>query len=118
MQIAEREKAIVDGFDRPRYAGGPIEPAKGLWFGSEELDLGRLADYSLRLGNRAATARLGYWLELLEIGDRHLLERLEQPADHNYHRLDPSGPAGGEKSARWRIIVNIPQRQLLEWREH
>ena len=95
VQIAEREKAIVDGFDRPRYAGGPLEPAKGLWFGSDELDLTRLADYSLRLGNRGATARLAYWLELLEIGDRQLLERLAQPADHNYHRLDPSGPADG-----------------------
>jgi predicted transcriptional regulator of viral defense system len=40
VQMAEREKAIADGFDRPRLAGGVLEAAKGLWFGSQELDWG------------------------------------------------------------------------------
>jgi hypothetical protein len=37
--------------------------------------------YSLRLGNRAATAGLGYWMELLGIGDQLLRRQLEQPTD-------------------------------------
>jgi len=118
VQIAEREKAIVDGFDHPEYCGGVIEPAKGLWFGSDELDLDRLVEYSQRLGNRTAMRRLGFWLERLEIGHEGLLQRLEAPEDRNYALLDPRGPHEGARDARWRLIVNIPERQLLEWREH
>lgn len=118
VQIAHREKAIVDGFDHPEYCGGVIEPAKGLWFGSDELDLPRLIRYSRRLGNRAAMRRLGFWLEQLEIGDEALLQELEAPEDRNYARLDPGGSDEGPRNARWRLIVNVPERQLLEWQEH
>jgi len=118
IQMAEREKAIADGFDHPEYCGGVVEPAKGLWLGSDELDLARLVDYSRRLGNRTAIRRLGFWLERLEIGDPALLLQLEVPKDRNYARLDPGGPHEGPRDARWRLIVNVPKRQLLEWQEH
>jgi predicted transcriptional regulator of viral defense system len=118
IQIAEREKAIVDGFDHPEYCGGVIEAAKGLWFGSDELDWDRLVEYSQRLGNRTAMRRLGFWLERLGMGQEGLLQRLKVPEDRNYALLEPSGPREGVRDARWRLIVNIPERQLLEWREH
>jgi predicted transcriptional regulator of viral defense system len=118
VQIAEREKAIADGFDHPEYCGGVIEPAKGLWFGCDELDWARLLSYSQRLGNRAAMRRLGFWLERLGIGDQAALGQLETSEDRNYARLDPRGPDEGPRDARWRLIVNVPERQLLEWREH
>jgi len=118
LHIAEREKAIADGFDHPEYCGGVIEAAKGLWFGVDQLDLARLVAYSKRLGNRTATRRLGFWLERLEIGDQSMLQTLEMPRDRNYARLDPAGPDEGPRDARWRLIVNVPGRQLLEWREH
>lgn len=118
VQIAEREKAICDGLDHPEYCGGVIEPAKGLWFGIDELDLGHLVSYSRRLGNRTAMRRLGFWLDRLEIGEPALLRQLEVPEDRNYARLDPAGPDEGPRDARWRLIINIPERQLLEWREH
>jgi predicted transcriptional regulator of viral defense system len=118
VQIAEREKAIADGFDHPKYCGGVIEPAKGLWFGSDELDLARLVEYSQRIGNRTAIRRLGFWLERLELGDPALLQELENCRDRNYALLDPGGRDQGPRDARWRLIVNVPQRQLLEWKEH
>jgi len=118
VQVAEREKAIADGFDHPEYCGGVIEPAKGLWFGSDELDLARLVEYSQHIGNRTAMRRLGFWLERLEIGDPGWRQQLEDPGDRNYARLDPSGPDEGPRDTRWRLIVNVPERQLLEWQEH
>jgi hypothetical protein len=33
-------------------------------------------------------------------------------------RLEPSGTNDGARNARWRLIVNMPEGQLLEWREH
>jgi len=118
IQIADREKSIADGFDHPEYCGGVIEPAKGLWFGSCELDLAKLVAYSQRLGNRMAMHRLGFWMEQLGIGDKELWQELVSPQDRNYALLDPHGSKDGPRDARWRVIVNVPERQLLEWQEH
>jgi len=62
--------------------------------------------------------RLGSWMELLGLGDETILSRLEVGRGHSYARLEPSGPDHGPRNTRWRLIVNIPEHQLLEWREH
>ncbi len=95
-----------------------LELAKGLWFGRDEIDLDRLVVYAERLGNGAALRRLGFWLERLALSDTALLARLEAHRDRNYARLDPASPGDGPRSARWRLIVNVPERQLLEWQAH
>ena len=118
VQMAEREKAIADGFDRPKLVGGVLEAAKGLWFGNQELDWEKLVTYTLHLRNQVAARRLGFWLELLALGDERLLSHLEGGKGHGYAPLEPSGATGGPRNARWRLIVNVPERQLLEWREH
>ncbi|MHB1293460.1 MAG: type IV toxin-antitoxin system AbiEi family antitoxin domain-containing protein [Anaerolineae bacterium] len=117
VAMAEREKTIADGFDHPEYCGGVIEAAKGLWYGRDELDLDRLAAYSRRLGNRSALKRLGFWLEQLGLAEQGLLEQLVD-SDRNYPLLDPTGLQQGRKDVRWRLIINIPDEQLLEWREN
>ena len=117
IAIAEREKALADGFDHPEYCGGVIEAAKGLWYGRDEIDLDRLIAYSRRLGNRSAMKRLGFWLETLGTAEGGKLQELEV-GDRNYPLLDPTGPHRGDRHARWRLIVNIPERQLLEWRDN
>ncbi len=116
--LAEREKAIVDGFDHPEYCGGVLEPAKGLWFGRDEIDLERLVAYGERLGNGAALRRLGFWLERLDLGASALLARLEAHKGRSYAHLDPATPNDGPRNARWRLVVNVPERHMLEWREH
>jgi len=116
IAMAEREKALADGFDHPEYCGGVVEAAKGLWYGRDEIDLEKLRVYSRRLGNRSAMKRLGFWLERLVIADDGILRHLTRD-DHNYPLLDPTGPRQGRKDTRWRLIVNIPEEQLLEWRE-
>jgi predicted transcriptional regulator of viral defense system len=118
IQMAEREKAIADGFDHPELAGGVLEPAKGLWHGSQELDWEKLVIYTLRLQNQVAARRLGFWMELLDLGNDDLLSQLDQGKGHSYARLETSGPREGPRNARWRIIVNVPECQLLEWRGH
>jgi len=118
VQIAEREKAIADGFDHPELVDGVLEAAKGLWLGSRELDWEKLVAYTLRLGNQVAARRLGFWLELLNLGRDDLLPRLEDDRGHSYAPLEPSGPREGPRNARWRLIVNVPERQMLEWRDH
>lgn len=118
IQMAEREKAIADGLDRPDLVGGVLEAAKGLYFGKDELDWEKLAAYARRLQNQAAMRRLGFWLELLAVSDDRMLAQLSESKGHSYALLDPAGPPDGARSARWRLIINIPERQLLEWQAH
>ena len=95
-----------------------MEAAKGLWFGSQEVDWEKLVTYTCRLRNQVAARRLGFWLELLALGDERLISRLEGGRGRSYAWLEPSGATSGRRNARWRLIVNVPERQLLEWREH
>jgi predicted transcriptional regulator of viral defense system len=118
IHITDREKTIVDCLTHPPYAGGIIEAAKGLWFGDEEIDLERLVGYADQNGSKAAMQRLGFWLEQLELGDEALLRRVETGCSQSYARLETPGPATGRRDRRWRIIVNIAEDTLLEWREH
>lgn len=118
IHITDREKTIVDCLTHPAYAGGIIEAAKGLWFGSEEIDLERLVDYGERNGSRAALQRLGFWLERLGLGDEVMLMRIERGRSQSYTRLEVPGPVVGPRDRRWRVIVNIAEDTLLEWREH
>ncbi len=117
IAMAEREKALADGFDHPEYCGGVIEAAKGLWYGRDEIDLERVVAYTYRLRNRSALKRLGFWSDRLDIAPHEMLERLTQ-SDRNYPLLDPGGSREGRRDTRWRLIVNIPEEQLLEWREN
>jgi len=118
VQMAEREKAVADGFDRPELTEGVLEAAKGLWFGSRELDFEKVVTYTLRLRNQVAARRLGFWMELLNLGNERLLSTLEGGRGHSYAFLEPSGADTGSRNARWRLIINVPERQLLEWKEH
>lgn len=118
IHITDREKTIVDCLTHPAYAGGIVEAAKGLWFGSEEIDLERLVDYAGRNGSRAAMQRLGFWLERLGLEDEALLARVEAGSSQSYARLEVPGPAVGSRDRRWRIVVNVAEDTLLEWREH
>jgi len=118
IHVTDREKTIVDCLTHPLYAGGVIEAAKGLWFGSAEIDLRKLADYAECNGSRAALQRLGFWLERLELGDVALLARVEAGCSQSYVRLETPGRAAGRRERRWRIIVNVAEDTLLEWREH
>jgi predicted transcriptional regulator of viral defense system len=116
--FSDREKTVADCLGRPDLAGGAVEAAKALWFGQDELNLEQVIAYGQRMGNRAALRRLGFWLERLELGSSILLGKLEDRRGHSYAKLDTRGPASGPRHPRWRLIVNVPEKQLLEWREH
>ena len=89
-----------------------------MWFGNQELDWEKLITYVLRLQSQVAARRLGFWLGLLALEDERSLSRLDGGRGHSYARLEPSGTNVGPRNARWRLIVNMPEGQLLEWREH
>ncbi len=117
VMVADREKTIVDGLDHPEHAGSIIEVSKALWRGQTELDFERIVDYSLQMQNRAIVKRLGFLLECLDVGPPALREPLQAHLSAGYAQLDTLSPKRGHHNARWRVLVNLPEDELLRWRE-
>ncbi len=117
VNISEPEKTIVDCLDRLEYCGGVVEVAKALWYGRDELDFVRMADYARKAGNKAVNQRLGYLLETLESGTEKAFTLLRTSLSKRYAPLDTLGSSKGRYIDRWKVMVNIPEDELLQWRE-
>jgi predicted transcriptional regulator of viral defense system len=118
VNMATREKTIVDGLDQSRYCGEITEVVKGIWNGRKELDWKKLADYSLRMNNSAILKRLGFLIEILGIHKPAQIKRLRKNIGKGYSPLDPNGSKTGKYNNRWNLRVNVPEKNLLEWRKH
>jgi len=117
VNMAEKEKAIIDALDHPGLSGGVIQVIKGLWRGREELNLNKLVDEALRMGNRAITKRLGYLLQRIGLGTEEHLAKLKKKLSAGYAVLDPLSPRQGRHDAQWRVIVNVSDDELINWKE-
>ena len=117
VNISEPEKTIVDCLDRPRYCGGISEVAKALRYGQKELEFTKMAEYSMRNGNKAASQRLGYLIETLGFKANKAVEILLQSMSTRYIPLDTLSEPKGKYMERWKVILNIPDNELSQWKE-
>jgi predicted transcriptional regulator of viral defense system len=109
--MADIEKALVDSLSQPRYAGGFAEVAKAFYGARARVDGERLVEYANRMRNRSLCSRLGY-----------LLGQFERPVQglnvsQSFVLLDPQSKAQGAYDARWRVRVNVTDKELWTWRE-
>ncbi len=117
--MAEPEKAIVDSFDKPHYAGGVEQLARITWRGLAKVDEGKLVDYAVRMESYALVQRLGFVVDSLS------KEGLVQPLASDHRGLllrhvgntpiylDSRRLKTGSFSNDWRVIDNMPREQLL-----
>jgi predicted transcriptional regulator of viral defense system len=63
VRVATIERTVIDGLRRPKYCGGIVEVAKGLWMRRTDADPGRLVEYALRVGSGVVVRRLGFLME-------------------------------------------------------
>ena len=118
IQMAEQEKALVDCLDRLNLCGGVIEAAKAIWRGRDEMDWEKAVAYGRRMGNRTILKRLGFLLETFALGMPPLLDALQTGVGAGYTVLDSLYPYEGQRDRRWHLVVNVPEHELLDWREH
>ncbi len=105
VNITNREKTIVDCFDKPQHCGGVVEVAKALR--KENFDQEKIIKYAREIGNSGVIRRLGYLCDFLRIDiDVPMIET------RNYLLLDPTMPHKGKKDAKWRVIVNLDEKIL------
>ena len=105
--ITDREKTIIDCLDRPRYSGGIIEVIKGIR--EQSFNRARIADYADQINNSGVIRRLGFLCEYYGIDIE--LPPLDKKI-RNYLPLDPTMPQEGEKSSKWRLILNLAEGTL------
>jgi predicted transcriptional regulator of viral defense system len=113
IRISDPERTVLDGFRMPEYCGGVTELAKGIWIKKQELNDGKLVDYALRMDVGAVIRRLGYVMELYDIGSSENRERLRDRLTDSYVKLDPLLQAEGKFLRKWRLQLNVSPDELL-----
>lgn len=109
VNITDKEKTIIDCLDKPQYCGGIIEVAKAINLHKKEVDFNKLAEYAKKMGNSGVVRRLGYLCDLFEIKIK-----LGRPDIRNYLLLDPTMPEEMTKNSKWRLIINLSEKNLKE----
>ena len=110
--VSNLERTVLDGLKQPQYIGGITEIAKGMWMRREGLSVPKLVDYALRLRIGAVVRRLGFLLELYELGPSTELDRLRENLTLTYMLLDPLLPREGRYLSRWRLRLNVTPEEL------
>ena len=112
VQVSDLERTVIDGLRHPEYCGGLTEVSKGLWMQREKVHIARLIEYALRLRVGAVIRRLGFLLELYEIGTAEAVEPLRRHLTSTYITLDPVLAPEGKYLRRWRLRLNVPPDEL------
>ena len=113
VRVSDLERTLLDGLKHPAYCGGFSEVAKGFSIKHQSIDPQKLIDYAIKLDVGAVIRRLGYLMELYQIGARIHWEFLQTKLSATYQLLDPELPAEGPHTAKWRLRLNIPQEELF-----
>lgn len=115
--VSDLERTLLDGLRQPSYCGGFSEVAKAFSIKHQAIDPQKLIDYAIKLNIGAVIRRLGYLIELYQIGSRIHWEFLQTKLTNTYQLLDPDLPAEGRHLAKWRLTLNVSQEELLAIRE-
>lgn len=107
VTVSDLERTVLDGLRQPEYCGGVTEVAKGLWIRRADVKVERLVEYALRLNVGAVMRRLGFLLEVYDLGTVAERERLREHAGGTYSLLDPIMPPQGKHTSRWHLRLNV-----------
>ena len=111
--VSDLERTLLDGLKQPAYCGGFIEVAKGFSIKHQDINPQKLIDYAVQLNVGVVIRRLGYLMELYQIGQPSQWEFLQTKLTATYLLLDPDLPNEGQHIVKWRLKLNIPQEELL-----
>jgi predicted transcriptional regulator of viral defense system len=118
FNISSKEKTIIDCLLYPKYCGGIDEAVKGIWSAKDELDFSKLYEFSKRVGVNVVVRRLGYILDLLDIG-KEITSEIVSSKFKGYMWLDPIGPKKVlEYSKKYGLIINRTKKELTNWMEY
>jgi predicted transcriptional regulator of viral defense system len=116
--MATPERALLDAFDRPRYAGGIGEVSGMVRKAARRLAWDRLLEYLKRWDESAIVQRLGYLLDhhgvALPAKLKKPLRALVRPDAKAYLGSRSKWGISGQLDTAWNIIANVPRDVLVE----
>ncbi len=112
VNVSTLERTILDGLNRPDLCAGVSQVAIGLWMRQDDFDWDCLSHYAQKLDRSSVAQRLGYLLELFELGTPSLIKALQAMISSHYVRLDPLLPEEGPYLARWQLRLNLEPEML------
>jgi len=89
-----------------------IEVAKAFSIKHDYIDPKKIVSYAMRLNVGAVFRRLGYLMELYEIGDQTHLDCLRTKLTSTYQLFDPDLSREGHHTIKWRLRLNISEDEL------
>jgi len=114
VRVSDIERTVIDCLHHPKYCGGVLEIAKGLWMQKENIDFNKLFSYALRLNRIVVIKRLGYMLEVLNLKEGINLDELRGKINSKYYVLDPLLSTEQTYKNSWRMIVNISPEEMKQ----
>lgn len=112
IKFATIEQLVLDCLALPQKSGGVKEACKALWNARKKLDWAKFEALASK-SNEAVKRRSGYIAELLGVG-KFKLQKFS-----GWRWLDSSAPKKAlAKSKKWGLLLNVPIKELVEWREY
>ena len=113
VNISSVEKTLVDCADHPEFCGGISELAKAVQNAVEmRCSWERVIEYLRRVGNGAATKRLVYLADQLDI-DLPEYSDLVENFTTGYPLLDPTREATGTRDSTYQLRLNVTPESFL-----
>ena len=112
IRISNIEKTIIDCLTYPQYCGGITEIAKGIWIVKDKIDYKILVNFVNRQNKNVVAKRLGYLLELLNIGGLNIILELKKYVKDRYDLFDPTLSIKKINKNSWHLIDNVGQKQI------
>lgn len=111
--ISDLERTLLDGLRHPAYCGGMTEVAKAFSIKKNVINPDKLIEYAIQLNIGVVIRRLGYLMELYNIGSSLHWRFLQTKLTATYQLFDPELPAEGSHIAKWRLRLNMPEEELI-----
>jgi len=113
VNISSIEKTLVDCADHPEFCGGIGELAKAMQNATEtRCSWERVVEYLRRVGNGAATKRIVYLADQLDIDLPEYWELVENVTT-GYPLLDPTREAKGTRDSKYQLRLNVGPESFL-----
>ena len=114
VNISTPVKTIADCLDKPQYAGGIFEITKALDIVKDRIDMGDVLSLLIKMRSGVGIKRLYYLIDLLSVSiDTKIRELFEANITKGFSKLDPLGSKEGIFSRKYRLILNVPEKQLI-----
>ena len=109
----------MDSFDKPKYAGGVAQLSGAVWRGLPRVDVEKLVEYAVRMGNQSLVKRMGFIISFLV--DEGLVKPPQDEVENvllshvgeSVIYLDSGRPKTGDLYSKWKVVNNVPRRVLL-----